>query len=270
MSKDPLRCCIGAADGIWRCRRLSRQQLRLPQTLCHQPRQRAYVEPGRSSDTLVTWETPGAEHADAAVWLELVAFGLVAGWSGWLMLTSGGHSLLHEHSYGPLPAPSQARRDNPSSGHANGQAAGLSSATEGAGWLAGASGASGCRLGLHRSQARSGRWISAAARNGRGLPLLPAGRRIGCRASPRRKVPGPAALLPPLQASSPPDACDIKGVQAHAGQLLDPMAGSGSVTRSSESQPDHGVNGMRLSRPTSPSRAASPSSAGARRPSLPV
>ena len=66
--------------------------------------------------------------------------------------------------------------------------------------------------------------------------------------------------LPPLPASSPPDACDIKGVQAHAGQLLDPMAGSGSVTRSSESQPDHGVNGMRLSRPTSPSRATPPSS----------
>ena len=100
MRKDPLRGCIGAADGSWRCRRLVRQRLRLLQSLCHQPRQRAYVELGRSSDTLVTWETPGAEHADAAVWLELVTFGLVAGWSGWLMLTSGGHSVLHEHSEG--------------------------------------------------------------------------------------------------------------------------------------------------------------------------
>ena len=100
MRADPLRCCIGAVDGTWLSRRLSRQQLRLLQSLCHQPRQRAYVELGRSSDTLVTWETPGAEHADAAVWLELVTFGLVAGWSGWLMLTSGGHSVLHEHSQG--------------------------------------------------------------------------------------------------------------------------------------------------------------------------
>ena len=43
-------------------------------------------------------DRPGTKRADAAVWLELVAFGLVAGWSGWLVLTSCGHRLLHEHS----------------------------------------------------------------------------------------------------------------------------------------------------------------------------
>ena len=40
-------------------------------------------------------DRPGTKRADAAVWLELVAFGLVA---GWLLLTSGEHRLLHEHS----------------------------------------------------------------------------------------------------------------------------------------------------------------------------
>lgn len=98
MRNDPRHCCIGTADGTWQSSRLSRQQTRLLQTLRDQPRQRAFIQPGRSSDALVTWETSGTEPADAAVWLELMAFGLVAGWSGWLVLTSGGHSLLHEHS----------------------------------------------------------------------------------------------------------------------------------------------------------------------------